>query len=550
MRHRGALRFGKVTPTARLVRGVTAALLACLVAACTPGGPPAHPKFVVAQLREPSSLDPLLIDGSVAENLGALVFSYLVEVDGAGRLVPDVATAVPSIANGGISRDGRRLVYHLRPGVRWQDGVPLTARDVVFTYRAVMNPRNNVPTRLGFDQIAAIDAPDPLTVRVTLKRAFAPFVTYFLEPENFPILPAHLLERRASLNDARYNQLPIGSGPYRVVRWVRGDRLTLVANPDYRRGKPAIETIEVRFIADEQTIVTGLRTGEIDAAFDLSPASAGVVRSELPGATVATYPIYGFGALIFNTHAGAVADPRVRRAIVAAIDRDAMVRKVSRGSLRAAAAPRGLFTWTYAPSVREQRYDPAAAAALLDAADVTLDERGLRWHAGRPLVLDLAYDNSSALARGTAVVIQEQAAGVGITIRLRPATPVVFHALDALGPLAGGRFALALDTVLTGYDPETSWFFRCDQAPPAGSNYARWCDPAADAAQNDALATFDQARRRRDYRTVQERVAADVPVAFLWQTAGLAVTPRTLRGFTPSPETPYYGVGSWRAAAR
>lgn len=476
------------------------------------------------------------------------MFSYLVAVDGQGRLVPDVATAVPTIANGGISRDGRQLVYHLRRGVRWQDGEPLTARDVVFTYRAVMNPRNNVPTRLGFDQIAAIGASDPFTVRVTLKRPFAPFVTYFLEPENFPILPAHLLEHRSSLNDAPYNQLPVGSGPYRVVAWLRGDRLMLAANPGYWRGRPAIDAIVVRFIANEETIVTGLRAHEIDAAFDLAPASAELVRAELPDATVASYPIYGFGALIFNTRAEAVADPRVRRAIVAAIDRDAMVRKVSRGSLRAAAAPRGLFGWAYAPSVRDQPYDPDAAAALLDDARVTLDAHGVRWHAGRPLELDLAYDNSSALARGAAVVIQEQAARAGLTLRLKGYTPVVFHALDATGPLARARFALALDTVFTGYDPETSWFFRCDQAPPAGSNYARWCDRAADAAQNDALATFDEARRRRDYRTLQERVAADVPVAFLWQTAGLAVTPRSLRGFAPSPETPYRNVGAWRLA--
>ncbi|HEY4439654.1 MAG TPA: peptide ABC transporter substrate-binding protein [Candidatus Elarobacter sp.] len=519
---------------------------AAMLVACAAGRSPAPRPFVIAQLREPAALDPLLIDGSVAENLGTLVFSYLVRVDAAGTLVPDVATEVPTRANRGIAADGRHLVYHLRRGVRWHDGEPLTARDVLFTYRAVMNPRNNVPTRLGYDQIAAIAAPDPYTVRITLKQPFAPFVTYFLEPENFPILPAHLLADRASLNDAPFNRAPIGSGPYRVVSWARGERLTLAANPSYWRGKPAIETIVVRFIADEQTILTGLRTGEIDASFDLAPANAEIVRAQLPAAAVATYPIYGFGALIFNTRAAGVSDPRVRRALVAALDRDAIVRKVSRGSLRAADAPRGLFGWAYVPAIQPPRYDPDAAAAQLEAAGITLDAHGVRWYRGRPLLLDLAFDGSSAIARTTAVVVQEQAARAGLTLRLRSYTPVAFHALDALGPLTSGRFALALDTVLTGYDPETSWFFRCDQAPPNGSNYARWCDRAADAVQNDALTTFDRARRARDYRVVQERVAADVPVAFLWETAGLAVTPRTLHGFAPSPETPFEGVAGWQ----
>ena len=518
---------------------------AMLAAACAAPSPPPGTRLVIAQLREPSSLNPLLIDGSVAEALGALSFSYLVAVDERGRLVPDIATAVPTLANGGISRDGLRVTYRLRRGVRWHDGAPLTARDVAFTYRAVMNPRNNVPTRLGFDQIAAIAAPDDVTVRVTLKRPFAPFVTYFLEPENFPILPAHLLEHLRSLNDAPYNQLPVGSGPYRVTQWIRGDRMTLSANASYWRGAPAISTIVVRFIANQETIVTGLRAHEIDATFDLDPAGESLARAQLPNATVRAYPIYGFEALIFNTRAESVADARIRRAVIALLDRDALVRKVSHGTLRAADAPRGLFGWAYEPRIRPPAYDERAAEALLEDAGVSSDVHGTRWYRGKPLVIDLAYDNASALARGAAVVAQEGAARAGIGVRLRGYPPLLFHAFDAAAPLAGGRFAIALDTVLTGYDPETSWFLRCDQAPPAGSNYARWCDRAADAAQNDALATFDDARRRADYRTVQERVAADVPVAFLWSTAGLAVTPRGFR-ITPSPETPYWNCFAWR----
>ncbi len=529
---------------------LAATLLATACSRAASTSAPAGRTLVIAQLREPSSLNPLLIDGSVAENLGALAFSYLVAIDDRGRLVPDVATAVPTLANGGIARDGRHLTYHLRHGVRWEDGEPLTARDVLFTYRAVMNPRNDVPTRLGFDQIASMAAPDPYTVRVTLKRPFAPFVTYFLEPENFPILPAHVLEKLGELNSSAYNQHPVGSGPYRVVEWKRGDRLTLAANPTYWRGTPSFERIVVRFIANEETILTGLRSHELDASFDVSPASEELARSQLRDSVVGTYPIYGFGALIFNTRSGVVSDARVRRAIVQAIDREGIVRKVSRGALSADRAPQGLFDWAYAPQVRQPGYDLQAASALLEAAGWTPDIHGERWRAGRQLQMDLAYDNSSAVARGAAVAIQDQVAHVGIDLRLKGYTPILFHALGEYGPLAGGRFALALDTVLTGYDPETSWFFRCDQAPPAGSNYSRYCDPAADAAQNDALVTFDEGRRSADYRTVQTRVAADVPVAFLWRTAGLSITPASLHGLQPSPETPYWAAWKWTPATK
>jgi peptide/nickel transport system substrate-binding protein len=532
--------------TRRIGAGVLVAILSLTACSRSASAPePARRTLVIGQLREPSSLNPLLIDGGVAENLGALAFSYLVAVDDRGRLVPDVATAVPTLANGGIARDGRHLTYHLRHGVRWDDGEPLTARDVLFTYRAVMNPRNDVPTRLGFDQIESIAAPDPYTVRVTLKKPFAPFVTYFLEPENFPILPAHVLEKLRDLNNAAFNQHPVGSGPYRVVEWKRGDRLRLAANPAYWRGAPAFETIVVRFIANEETILTGLRAHEIDASFDVGPASRELARSQLTGSVVGTYPIYGFGALIFNTRAGAVNDPRVRRAIVQAIDREGIVRKVSHGSLSAERAPQGLFGWAYAPQVPQPGYDPPGTSVLLEAAGWTPDIHGVRWRAGHQLQLDLAYDNSSAVARGAAVALQDQLAHAGIELRLRGYAPILFHALGEYGPLSGGRFSLALDTVLTGYDPETSWFFRCDQAPPAGSNYARYCDRTADAAQNDALGTFDETRRGADYRTVQMRVAADVPVAFLWRTSGLSIVPAWLHGMQPSPETPYWAAWRW-----
>jgi peptide/nickel transport system substrate-binding protein len=535
----------------RIGAGVLVAILSLTACSRSSSAPePAQRTLVIAQLREPNSLNPLLIDGSVAENLGALAFSYLVAVDDGGRLVPDVATVVPTLANGGIARDGRHLIYHLRHDVRWDDGEPLTARDVLFTYRAVMNPRNDVPTRLGFDAIASIAAPDPYTVHVTLKRPFAPFVTYFLEPENFPILPAHVLEKLADLNSAAFNAHPVGSGPYRVVEWKRGDRLTLAANPAYWRGAPAFETIVVRFIANEETILTGLRSHELDASFDVGPASRETARAQLPGSVVGTYPIYGFGALIFNTRAGVVNDARVRRAIVQAIDRATIVRKISHGALSADRAPQGLFDWAYAPQVDQPGYDLQSARALLEAAGWSPDIHGLRWRAGRRLQLDLAYDNSSAVARGAAVALQDQLAQAGIELRLKGYAPILFHALGEYGPLSGGRFTIALDTVLTGYDPETSWFFRCDQSPPAGSNYARYCDRAADAAQNDALATFDETRRGADYLTVQKRVAADVPVAFLWRTAGLSIGPAWLHGLRPSPETPYWAAWRWRPAAK
>jgi peptide/nickel transport system substrate-binding protein len=164
--------------------------------------------------------------------------------------VPDVATAVPTLRNGGIAPDGRTLTYHLRHGVRWQDGAPLTSADVAFTARAIANPRNTIGSRNPFDRIASVDAPDPYTVRVHLIRADAAVRGLFLTPDaNAGILPAHLLARFASLDHVAFNELPIGSGPHRVARWERGSSVRFMSNPTYFGGAPKLAAIRTPLLA-------------------------------------------------------------------------------------------------------------------------------------------------------------------------------------------------------------------------------------------------------------------------------------------------------------
>src|SRR6202011_1372588 len=149
--------------------------------------------------------------------------------DAAGRPVPALALVVPSRANGGISKDGLTVTYHLRPGVFWHDGKPFTSADVAASYRAVMDPRSLVQSRHGYDVVARVQTPDPLTVRFTLKRAFAPFVgTVFAESDApYYLAPAHLL--RNGLARSPLASAAMGTGPYRLVRWARGDRIELEA---------------------------------------------------------------------------------------------------------------------------------------------------------------------------------------------------------------------------------------------------------------------------------------------------------------------------------
>jgi peptide/nickel transport system substrate-binding protein len=192
----------------------TALLAFCFAAtACGHASPPPVPTVRFDVASDPANLNPLFAHadaGNVEESLAHLAFEPFFDVDARGRLVPELLREIPSVANGGLSADGRTLVYHLRPGVRWSDGVPVTAKDVLFTLRAILDPADPVASHEGYDLIDRADAPDPLTVRFHLREAWAPAVSTFFTYGTSPqyVLPEHVLASQRPLARAAVNAAP------------------------------------------------------------------------------------------------------------------------------------------------------------------------------------------------------------------------------------------------------------------------------------------------------------------------------------------------------
>ncbi len=486
---------------------------------------------------EPDTLNPMLSNEADELNFSHLYMSYLVENDDRNDTIPEIAAAVPTLANGGISSDERTITYHVRPNVRWQDGRPLTARDVLFSYRAIVNPRNNVPTRVGYAEVQAIRALDDHTVVVRLRRRFSPFVQYFFGPQGVgAIMPAHLLEEMPDLNRAAYNERPIGSGPFQVVRWNHGDSVELIANPLYWRGKPRIDRLVYRIIPDPNTRLEQLRTGEADAYFDVDPQILPQVRS-VPGVRVLLTPVNDMHVLRFNLRDPILRDASIRRAIAMAIDRQTLLEGATHGSAVIVDADQPVNGWAYDASIRSLRYDPDGAKRLIRGRSVDLT-----------LAIAPQIVNGSALV---AAVLQEDLRRIGVRATIKQYPSGMFYGPAAQGGvLAGGRFQLAYDAWwVLGSDPDDFWNFGCDQMPPAGINYSFWCDPTADAAGKSALATVDRSRRKADYATIQHAIVRDLPTFTLWQVRIPNAFQTYVRGIAPAPfGSTFWNAWSWRLA--
>jgi peptide/nickel transport system substrate-binding protein len=528
--------------------GALCTLAATGCAKVTPGaagsaGPRVLRLAFSAQLR---SLDPIYNDGFTGSALNALAFSFLLRPAPDGRLQPDVAAVVPTLENGGISRDGRTITYRLRRGVRWQDGAPLTSRDVSFTERAIMNPRNTIGSRNPFDRVASIDAPDAYTVRLHLRTPDASVLGQFLTPDaNAAILPAHLLAHYASLDRVPFNALPIGSGPYRVAAWARGSEVRFVANPLYFGGPPQLPVIELRYSPDQATTLVQLQTGELDGVLAGDPAYADRYR-KLAGKRVTDVPYVAATVLGFNVQRPLLAGVAMRRALAQTVDAAALARETYHGALSANDATRGLFSYADDPAAPWPRYDPEAAARTFDALGWKRDPSGLRRRNGKPLELTLVYTNVSPAYRTAAVILQEQFARSGIRLGLQSFVYSQFYGLASDGgTVASGRFDLALIVYSTNVDPDQTWLLACRERAPAGYNWSRYCSGRADALLAAASAAFDRNRRIAIVREVQRVVARDVPLLPLWQAREIDVTPDWLRGFTPNGELSFDSAGRW-----
>lgn len=483
--------------------------------------------------QEPDNLNPYLAVQTASRLVRQTVLEGLVGFGPGNAFRPQIAREVPSVANGGISKDGLRVTYRLRPGVTWSDGHPFTSADVKFTWQAIMAPGNKVNSQTGYDQISAIATPDPLTAVVRFKKLYAAALSLFSFPD--AVLPAHALRGQA-FGGASFNRKPEGTGPFVLSQWRSADSIILDRNKRFREpGRPYLDRIVFKIIPSREVGIAQIRTGEIDVLWDLIETQIPAFQG-LSGITLQSTPSSNVEYLGLNLSKRGtadpsqpnpiLADPRVRRAIVQAIDRTPIVKTLLYGKTTVATSPIGLG-WASPSGLSFPSYNPAAARQLLDKAGWT--GTGIREKNGQKLSLEITTPTGSQLREQSQQVLQQQLKAVGIELNIRnvPAA-TLFGNWQENGKLKRGDYDIVMDTWGPDFDPGVwlATLFSSDQIPTAanngeGWNFFRLRDTRLDRAIAAGSATLDIEARKRYYRQAVQRILGDLVYIPLYNRAKL-----------------------------
>ncbi len=536
------------------IRRLTAILALAVLASCTKAGTRtfSNDSLTISIPIAPTTLNPILANTTMEAFFGDLMFPKLIGVNPQHQHIPWLATEVPSVQNGGISADGKTITYHLRTNAKWSDGVQVTSEDVKFSYEAMMNSKNNVTSRHGFDMVASIDTPDAHTVVVHLKKIFPPFLDAFFGESDSPvaILPAHVLSKYPNLNQVPFDSEPsVSCGPYKFGEWVRGDHITLVANPDYYLGAPKIAKLVVKPISDTNTAVAQMRTGEVQMILEITGPQSHEMQGDKNIAQIAVdSPEYD--AVMLNTQRAPLNDRQVRLALSYATDRARLVRDEQFGQATVGVGDLSPFYWAFDPALHAPPYDPAKAKQILEADGWSPGPDGIMRKNGKKLSLLFVYGQGSDIARNVVVEVQQmwKNAGVELQAKTFPYAQLLAGAGEG-GIIYGGKYDAALYAWQSGVDPDDSTQWMSSAIPPAGNNAARYVSAAMDAAQKQALSTYDQTKRKAAYAKIEKLLVDDVPAVFIYYRKERYAYAPSLQNFHPNGVDEAWNAQDWTFAS-
>ena len=457
--------------------------------------------YVEGLAGNPQYVNPLLSHyNSVDQDLCALIFQGLTAFD-------EQSNVVPALAEGWeVSPDGLVYTFHLRQDVRWHDGIPFTADDVLYSVGVMQDAEfQGLPDIRELWSRVQVEKLDQHTVRFTLSEPFTPFLDY----TTMGLLPAHLWQEIPArlMPRAQLNTRPVGSGPFRLTE-LDVTQAVLEPNPHTRGTPPYLDGLEFRFYADYQSIYAAFERGDVDGISrilpgDLAWAAAG------EEVNILSAPLAGFVAILLNLNnpnTPQLQEKEVRQALLYGLDRQALIDEATGGEGLLAHSPIVPRTWAYHEEVRRYGYDPEAARALLEEAGWRDgDGDGVREKGEQRLEFIILSDDDGVRVRLLEMIAANWA---DVGVRAVP-QPVSFAGLvsDFLYPR---HFDAALVSWELAGDPDPYPLWHSTQVE-GGQNYAGWAHRRADEVMEEARVIGDQTRRMALYREFQDIFAEELP---------------------------------------
>jgi peptide/nickel transport system substrate-binding protein len=512
---------------------------------CQPAAPSAtteEKSITIIIPEDPPSFNPVITDTGYDSLVMELVMLGLSDIDPEGKVFPELAAEIPTVENGGVVADEdagtMSVTWKMRQDVQWADGKPVTANDVIFTYESIVNPETG-GWIAGIDYIDSVEKIDDYTFTINYNAIYPGYLTQF-GGEQVVIWPAHYCDAAQGFSAWECARKPLSNGPFVLSEWVTGDHMTFVRNENYfEKGKPQIDTVTVRIIPDKSVRKTMLVNGDADLDMWTTEQMMHDLKDE-PNVEVSLSPYNRWVMRIFfNLAEKGTTDPvatphpilsdlRVRQAIRAAIDVDTITKEFFLDYAKPA------WTEFFRPpyecdNIERPKYDPAAAAALLDEAGwKDTDGDGIRECHGcktaeEGYVMEMefiTYAEYGEQLELTQQLIAEGLGKIGIKLNLTVVEGSVLWGASTDGGIEqSGNFDMDIwDDGYAGVDPTDflwSYYSTDSTVPDVGYNYGRWSNEEFDALLGEVY-TLDENVRKQKFCEMAKVMEAELPDLLLF----------------------------------
>lgn len=518
----GVSREGKHMRTAK--RWSVGVVVLALFLARALGGPvegwaqPRSGGTLVMVHQDPGVMNPILEVGW--SHFPRMSFNGLIDYDPQGNIGPGLSTSWE------ISDDSLTYTFQLRKDVKWHDGKPLTAQDVTFTFGKILDRQIGSRLNLLFQSVKELQAPNPHTVVFKLKERDPVFLANLWNG----ILPRHIWEKE-DFAKSQYNVIPVGSGPWKLTEWVRGDRMTFEANLDYFQGRPHLDRIIVKVIPDVTVAFAALEKGDVHylpfkGVVGGPPYQLVDRLKQNPNLEVKVYDVSSMQRLFFRNDKPPFNNPKVRQAVAHAVNKRLILDRIlfGYGQIAHSEVPPAM-KWANNPQVPQYEYDVAKANQLLDEAGYRRGADGVRFKTriyGTPGVRAILSN-----------ILKEQLRAVGITadIVINEWT-TYYNAIRQTREVDGLFTIFSLPNIP---DPTTEApRYHSREIKPGGLNYLLYSNPRVDAIIDASLTTLDQKKRSQLFHEYQEILARDAPMIPLYVMTGVDIWNKKFAGFQVS----------------